>query len=160
MGKKYNLCNYDEKEEYNLYSKIDMGSHKESNYMKELKGCTPVDKYAAWKEHIIKDFCENDPERYYFLHYMKKTITNYQKFEEGLKTLVIPFYLTLVTIILTINLDKDISKGELIGMVAAIFVALVIVVIICSVQIKNNKNKILFCEEFIEVIKNAKASHQ
>lgn len=152
MGKKYNLCNFDEKEVYKLYSKIDKEYHKKSNCNEGLKDCTAVKNYTDWKERIIKDFCKKDPERLFFLHRLKKKLTNYRKFEEGLKAVVIPVYLIFVTIMLTPNSDMYFLK-------VGVVVVLLLVVILCSVQIKKIKDKILFYEECIDVVENTKASH-
>lgn len=155
MRKKYHLCNCDEIVKYDLYLNIDRGFHKESNCEKEHKDCTAVKRYTDWKEHIIQNFCKKDPECHLLLHCLKRKITFYKKFEEGFKTVIIPIYLAMLTVIQAFILDK----GNLISMVV-IFAVFFIIAILCSIIISNSKDKILFYEECIVIIENAKSCHQ
>lgn len=138
--------------------------------MKRVNGCTPFDKYTDWIKYFKNKFYKDDSDVYNILHYLKGMLAMYQKKEDLCKTLVIPFYTVFLTIILSIFTTMQLSDNNSVNSLGAgttftlfIMVAvflLAIVIISCYCFCDNFRNKIIFYENCIKVIKNAKASHQ
>lgn len=138
--------------------------------MKSVNGCTPYDNYTDWARYFKNKFYKDNSDVYNILHYLKGMLSMYQKREDFFKTAVIPIYTVFLTIILTIFTTIQLNYKDLTSslepetifypfiFVVAIFLSFVI--ICCYHFYDNCRNKIIFYENCIRVIKNAKAGHQ
>lgn len=102
--KKYTPYRFDEKKEYKIYHNIGKRYRKEftGEKSKVNEKYPDFDKYSEWEKYFTKKFLLNNYNTCDFLHYLNEKLRFYQIFRECLKSLVIPIYVAILTIILTI----------------------------------------------------------
>lgn len=101
--KKYRPYNFDEKHEYEIYSKIGKKYHKgrAGKNRKDNEEELSLDKYLDWEKYFKEKFLLDENNDCNFKHYLNKILRENQKCKEGIKSLVIPIYVALITILLT-----------------------------------------------------------
>ncbi len=157
--KKYTPYNFNEKKEYRIYKNIGKRYRKEyrEEKIKENKKFPCFDKYSEWEKYFIHKFLVSNYNSNNFLHFLNGKYRMFQKEEEYYKILVIPLYIALMTIILTIYSTTNLSVEKLIGTL----VFEIIIVIAASIYyLYKIGQKVNFYEDCMKVINDHNASHQ
>ena len=159
MKKEYIPYNFNEKYEYKIYSQIGLEYRKECKGKKRKKNkkMLSFDKYSEWEKYFSDKFLMSDYNAYNFLHYLNEMLRMYQKFEDYFKALVIPVYMALITILLTIYLSMGFAPKRLIF---ALIVSVIMVIIICMYFLHQYSNRINFYADCLKIINDNYTSHQ
>lgn len=101
----------------------------------------------------------NDYNTCNFLHYLNDKLRLYQIFEKCFKSLVIPIYVAILTIILTIYSTVPIHV-EIKELVIALLGGSIIIIIVGMYYLYQIGGNINFYKDCIKIIENSKTSHQ
>lgn len=161
MGRTYTPYNFDEKYEYKIYSQIGVRYHEECSEKKRKKNRKRLsfDKYSDWEKYFLDKFLMSDYNVCNFLHYLKGNLRVYQMSRECIKNLVIPIYVAILTIILTIYSTVPIHV-EIKDLIITLFVGTIIIIIVGMFFLYQFGRNINFYKDCIKIIKNTITSHQ
>lgn len=155
MKRKFSPYNFDEKHEYEIYSQIGKEYYRKWIGKPQKHVCPSFDKYTEWEKYFQQKFWINENNTCNFVHYLKQMLMINKKFEEYFKALVIPCYMTLITITLTVYSSMEISHETLI---ITLISSLLAVMLICMLFLRLYSNKIQFYRDCINVIGDCNAS--
>lgn len=160
MKKKYTPYGFDEKFEYKIYAKIGKRYYKEYNRKKVRKRSKKIiefDKYIEWENYFAEKFSLSTNNKCNFCHYLIKELRLQQKFVDVIKTLVIPSYLAVITVMLTIYSAQGLSFHVL---YLTLMWGLVMVLSISMYLLYKHSMRVDFYNDCIKVIEAKKTSHQ
>lgn len=156
MRKKYTPYSFHEKTEYKIYARIGKRYQKEclkKNRKNHTQGLE-FDKYSEWEKYFINKFLMSDYNACNFLHYLIGNLRVYQIFEGFIKNLMMPLYVAILTIVMTIYKP---SQDELFISLLGGTIFITIIGMLCSIAFGKTIN---FYEDCIKIIENNVTSHQ
>lgn len=160
MKKKYTPYGFDEKVEYKIYAKIGKRYYKEYSRKKVRKRSKKIiefNKYIEWENYFAEKFSLSANNECNFYHYLMRELRLQQKLEDVIKTLVIPTYLTLITVMLTIYSTQNFPFYEL---CIALILGLVMVLSISMYFLYKYSRRVDFYNDCIKIIEAKSTSHQ